>query len=151
MTSRSRRPVGDVTGRRSEELAAAAQQQLAERQGQISTANGPGEIVVDDDHLVDLTNPQQPTIHPLTPADLTEDERREIEYAKAAGEEVEVIGGAGIEVADTYRLMRVAEKCDPTIGFGVNGPNEYHFEPGKRYKVPTVVYDHLDSIGMVYH
>jgi len=149
-SGRSRRPVGDLTGRQSEELAAKASDQLAERSGQITTVNpSPEPITIDDGALVDLTNPSQPRVQRIGDDDLSDDEQREIESQRRRGAEVVEVGA--IEVSERTRLMRVSEKIDPVIGFGPNGTNEYHFEPGVLYKVPEVVYDHLDDIGFVYH
>lgn len=148
-TARSRRPAGDHTGRQAEQLTAQAQEELAQRAGKITTVNGPAEVIVDDDALIDVTNAQQPVVKSMTDSDVTDDEKREMARTRAQGGEVVEVGG--VEVGERTRLMRVAEKIDPVIGWGPSGPNEYHFEPGKLYKVPEVVYDHLDEIGYVYH
>lgn len=148
-SQRSRRPAGDVTGRNAERLAAQAQDELQARAGSITTVNGPPEVLVDEDIMVDVTNSQQPQVKRATDDDISEDERREIASTRRRGADVVEVGG--IEVGEVTRLMRVNEKIDPVIGWGPAGPNEYHFEPGVLYKVPEVVFDHLDDIGYVYH
>lgn len=142
---RSNRPAGDVTGRNAERLAAQAENELAERAGSISTARGGPAVVEDDSVLVDVTDASNPRQVSLTDGDINEDERWEIERTRAAGGEVVEVGS--VEVSDRTRLMRVSEKINPTVGFG----NDYEFEPGKVYRVPEVVYLHLDDIGYVYH
>lgn len=144
-TRRSNRPAGDTTGRNAERLAAQAETEIAERSGSISTARGAPSVVEDDGVLVDVTDASNPRRVNLTDDDISADERWEIERTRAAGGEVVEVGA--VEVSDRTRLMRVAERINPTIGFG----NDYEFEPGKVYRVPEVVYFHLDDIGYVYH
>lgn len=149
-TSRSKRSPGDHTGRQSEALAREAARRAD--QGAISTTQGPlggEEIIVDERSMVDLTNPSQPVVRTLDDDDLEADDRAEIERQARMGNTVVEVGG--VQVTEQTRLMRVAEACNPTIGFGPNGPFDYEFVPGPLYKVPAVVYDHLDACGYVYH
>jgi hypothetical protein len=149
-SQRSRRPAGDHTGRQSERLAREAEPELQRRSGEITTVNpAPGTMTIDENAIVDVTNPHQPAVRRITDDDVSEDERREVESHRRRGNDVVEV--QSIEVGERTRLMRVSEPCNPTIGFGPNGPNDFNFEPGLLYRVPEVVYDHLDAVGYVYH
>lgn len=52
-----------------------------------------------------------------------------------------------VEVSKATRVIRINATVDPTIGVG----NEYHFEEGRKYRVPAHVADHLDEKGYVWH
>lgn len=143
---RSTRPAGDVTGRNAERLAAEAEEQQEARTGLTTTGLHRGLTTVEEEGvLVDVTDAANPRKISITDDDVTEDERYEVERTRALGGDVVDVGA--VEVSERTRLMRVSEKISPTIGFG----NDYSFEPGKVYRVPEVVYLHLDDIGYVYH
>lgn len=145
-SQRSRRPAGDFTGRQAEQIAREKEPELRARAGEITTINSPGTTtVLDEDAIVDVTNPAQPQVKRVTDDDLSADEKAEIEANRRRGNDVVEVGS--IEVSERTRLMRVSEPCNPTIGFG----NDFDFVPGVLYKVSEVVYDHLDAIGYVYH
>lgn len=148
-SQRSRRPAGDFTGRQAERIAREKEPELLARAGQITTVNPAPTTVLDEGAIVDVTNASHPRVQQVTDDDITEDERLEIEANRRRGNDVVEVGA--IEVGERTRLMRVSEPCNPTIGFGPAGANDYNFVPGVLYKVPEVVYDHLDDIGYVYH
>lgn len=149
-SQRSRRPAGDFTGRQAEQIAREKEPELRARAGEITTINQPPTTtVLDEGAIVDVTNASQPRVKQITDDDVSEDERMEIEAHRRRGSDVVEVGA--IEVGERTRLMRVSEPVNPTIGFGPNGANDYDFVPGVLYKVPEVVYDHLDAIGYVYH
>lgn len=65
--------------------------------------------------------------------------------------EVTEVGGivdlGDVEVQQATRVIRVNATIDPTIGAG----NEFHFEEGRKYRVPAFVADHLEEKGYVWH
>lgn len=122
MGKQQKRP-GDVTGRKAEELAAKAAEELKERKAEIALATAAAEEERQNE-VVDLTSNK--------PAP-----KAEVEASDA------------VEVEQPYVNIRVNDTLEHvTIGQG----NHYdRFEPGRTYKVPKFVADHLEEKGFVWH
>lgn len=84
----------------------------------------------------------------LTEITYEDEDENENENDSQNIEEVGGIVDLGTQEVETQtRVIRVNETISPTIGAG----NEYHFEEGRKYRVPVHVAQHLDEKGYVWH
>lgn len=115
---------GDMTGRARENLAAAAQKELQEREGQISLAAHVEKERLETE-VVDYSE------GPSQPPTLTIDE-------------VEVLTP---DLAEEFAVIRVLDDIeDMTFGAG----NLYTFKVGQKYKVSAALANHLEEKGYLY-
>jgi hypothetical protein len=116
---------GDLTGRNKAALTKEHAEELARREGEISLINA--QAAADRDE----------TVHEVKPRDMS---------APAAPAPIEVADA--VEVETPMREFRVNTALENmTYGHG----NHYDFEEGVRYKAPKALYDHLDSLGYIWH
>lgn len=116
---------GDLTGRNKAALAKEHAEELAAREKEISLINAAAAAERDD------------TVHDVVPRDLSEP-------APAAPIEV----SDAVEVETPMREFRVNTAIENmTFGHG----NHFDFEEGVRYRAPKALYDHLDSLGYIWH
>jgi hypothetical protein len=116
---------GDATGRIGEALSREHAAELKAREGEISLLNAQAASERDD------------TVHDVTPKDLA-----------PAPEPAAIEVSDVIEVEVATREFRVNTTIENmTFGHG----NHYDFEEGIRYKAQKPLYDHLDSLGYVWH
>jgi hypothetical protein len=115
---------GDLTGRTKATLAKEHAEELKARESEISLMNAAA--AAERDETVHEVKPRQP----------------------------EPVVDTVVEVADTIevetpmREFRVNTSLENmTYGQG----NHYDFEEGVRYKAPKALYDHLDSLGYIWH
>jgi hypothetical protein len=144
---------GDQTGRTREHQAREAADDLRERQQEISMINQVQDLnddlgVYDPESNELLEGPEVAVVEEIIYAE--DDEAvidtlapRAVEAIPLEVEEME----ESIEVQEATRIIRIAEDCEPTIGYG----NNYDFKAGRRYRVPAHVARHLEEKGLVYH
>jgi hypothetical protein len=157
----------DFTGRESERLRELHREELRARQGQIGTVNEvppteedpnvvyglDGEPLAEVPDVVELDD-NEPVydlkgepLEPPTPRRKLQ-RRKQIEDVPAPvlEEPGEVV--ATEEPKPQYRVMRVNTDIEQmTYGVGTS----YDFQRGKKYYVPSDIYRHLDSKGLVVH
>ncbi|MDX3260688.1 hypothetical protein PV336_15825 [Streptomyces sp. MI02-2A] len=116
---------GDVTGRRKAELAKEHAEELKAREGEISLMTA---VAAEE---------KENTVVEVKPRDMS---------APVEPEPVEVADAVEVEVPmATFRVNTTLEQM--TYGHG----NHYDFEEGVKYKGPKALYDHLDSLGYIWH
>lgn len=74
-----------------------------------------------------------------------EAKKEPVDYTSAPVEEVTEV--ADVEVNRTVTIRVNNPITQMTFGAG----NLYDFEPGREYKVPKTLADHLEGLGYVYH
>uniref|UniRef100_A0AAU3I9W6 Uncharacterized protein n=1 Tax=Streptomyces sp. NBC_01393 TaxID=2903851 RepID=A0AAU3I9W6_9ACTN len=115
---------GDLTGRAKAALAKEHAEELSRRENEISLMNAAAAAERDD--TVHEAKPRQP---------------------EAVVDTVVEVADA-IEVETPMREFRVNTSLENmTFGHG----NHFDFEEGVRYKAPKALYDHLDSLGYIWH
>jgi hypothetical protein len=115
---------GDLTGRTKAALAKEHAEDLARREGEIALINA-AEAAEKANTVVEV-KPKQP--EPVVDT--------VVEVAET------------VEVETPMREFRVNTALENmTFGHG----NHYDFEEGVRYKAPKALYDHLDSLGYIWH
>jgi phage-related tail protein len=115
---------GDLTGRNKAALAKEHAEELAAREKEISLMNAAA-AAEKSDTVVEV-KPKQP--EPVVDT--------VVEVADA------------VEVETPVREFRVNTAIENmTFGHG----QHYDFEEGVRYKAPKALYDHLDSLGYIWH
>jgi hypothetical protein len=125
MAARNAARPGDLTGRNKAALAKEHAEELKARENEISLINAQAAAERDD------------TVHEVLPRDMT-----------PAPEPAAVEVANVVEVETPTREFRVNTSLqNMTYGVGQN----YDFEEGLRYKAPKALYDHLDSLGYVWH
>jgi ATP phosphoribosyltransferase len=123
-TARNVKRPGDATGRIGEALAKEHAEELKARENEISLLNAQVAAERDD------------TVHDVTPKDF------------APAPEPAAVEVSAVEVQVPTREFRVNTTIENmTFGHG----NHYDFEEGVRYKAEKPLYDHLDSLGYVWH
>lgn len=71
-----------------------------------------------------------------------------VDYTKKSNPEPTEVDVTDVEVGPTFKELRVnAEIEQMTFGHG----NEYNFKPGRVYRVPIEVANHLETLGYVWH
>jgi hypothetical protein len=116
---------GDLTGRTKAALTKEHAEELKQREGEIALINAQAAADRDD------------TVHEVKPRDLS---------APPAPAPIEVADA--VEVETPMREFRVNTALENmTFGHG----NHFDFEEGVRYKAPKALYDHLDSLGYIWH
>lgn len=134
----------DFTGKEIERLTAAAQDELKARAGQISMIHQQEEA--SQDRLIDVTqNPAAP-VFVEDVGDGKVDLKPVIKVTPVIVDDE--IDFSPVEVTSPTREMRVNQDVDQ-MTFGVG--NHYDFKVGKKYKVPSALYDHLNELGYVWH
>jgi uncharacterized protein with LGFP repeats len=115
---------GDLTGTKKAALAKEHAEELAAREGEISLMNA-ATAAAKENTVVEAK--------PKTPEPVVE---TVVEVADA------------VEVSTPAREFRVNTSIENmTFGHG----QHYDFEEGVRYKAPKALYDHLDSLGYIWH
>jgi hypothetical protein len=115
---------GDLTGRTKAALAKEHAEELASRANEIALINA-AEAAEKANTIVE--------VKPKTPEPVVD---TVVEVAEA------------VEVETPMREFRVNTSLENmTYGHG----NHYDFEEGVRYKAPKALYDHLDSLGYIWH
>jgi hypothetical protein len=116
---------GDLTGRTKAALAKENAEELARREGEIALINAAA------------AEEKSNTVVEVKPRDLS---------APPAPAPIEVADA--VEVETPMREFRVNTALENmTFGHG----NHFDFEEGVRYKAPKALYDHLDSLGYIWH
>jgi hypothetical protein len=116
---------GDLTGRRKAQLAAEHAEELKARENEISLINAAA------------AEEKENTVVEVKPRDMSAPaEPAPVEVAEAIEVEVPMV---------TFRVNTPLEQM--TYGHG----NHYDFEEGVKYKAPKPLYDHLDSLGYIWH
>ncbi len=116
---------GDLTGRTKAQLAKEHAEELKERENEISLINAAAAEKKDNE------------VVEVKPLDMS---------APAEASPVEVADAVEVEVPMvTFRVNTSIEKM--TFGHG----NHFDFEEGVKYRAPKPLYDHLDSIGYIWH
>ena len=114
----------DFTGRQREQLAEARANELRARESEISTIQKL-EAEIDEKTVTDYSQGTSPIV-------LDADD--------------EVVS-QGVELSDDTVIIRVAEELEMmTFGAG----NHYDFKPGKQYKVPRALAEHLLDKGYLW-
>jgi hypothetical protein len=125
MAARNVARPGDLTGRTKAALTKEHAEELKQREGEIALINAQAAADRDD------------TVHEVKPRDLS---------APPAPAPIEVADA--VEVETPMREFRVNTALENmTFGHG----NHFDFEEGVRYKAPKALYDHLDSLGYIWH
>jgi hypothetical protein len=125
MAARNVARPGDLTGRTKAALTKEHAEELKQREGEIALINA--QAAADRDE----------TVHEVKPRDLS---------APPAPAPIEVADA--VEVETPMREFRVNTSLENmTYGHG----NHFDFEEGVRYKAPKALYDHLDSLGYIWH
>jgi hypothetical protein len=125
MAARNVARPGDLTGRTKAALTKEHAEELKQREGEIALINAQAAADRDD------------TVHEVKPRDLS---------APPAPAPIEVADA--VEVETPMREFRVNTALENmTYGHG----NHFDFEEGVRYKAPKALYDHLDSLGYIWH
>lgn len=115
---------GDLTGRNKAALSKEHAEELARREGEIALINAAA--AEEKSNSVVEVKPKQP------------------EQAVETVVEVADV----VEVETPTREFRVNTALENmTFGHG----NHFDFEEGVRYKAPKALYDHLDSLGYIWH
>jgi hypothetical protein len=116
---------GDLTGRNKAALAKEHAEELKQRENEISLINAAAAADRDE------------TVHDVVPRDTA---------PAPAPAPVEVADA--VEVETPMREFRVNTSLENmTYGHG----NHFDFEEGVRYRAPKALYDHLDSLGYIWH
>jgi hypothetical protein len=116
---------GDLTGRNKAALAKEHAEEIKARENEIALINAQAAAERDD------------TVHEVLPKDLR---------PAPAPAAIEV--SDAVEVETPMREFRVNTSLENmTFGHG----NHFDFEEGVRYKAPKALYDHLDSLGYIWH
>lgn len=116
---------GDLTGRTKEALAKQNAEAVAARASEMSMISAAAEAERDD------------TVHEVMPKEMA---------PPPAPEPIEV--SDVVEVETPMREFRVNTTLE-NVTFGAG--NHFDFEEGIRYRAPKALYDHLDSLGYVWH
>jgi hypothetical protein len=125
MAARNVARPGDLTGRTKAALAKEHAEELKQREGEIALINAAA------------AEEKENTVVEVKPRDLS---------APPAPAPIEVADA--VEVETPTREFRVNTALENmTFGHG----NHYDFEEGVRYKAPKALYDHLDSLGYIWH
>lgn len=104
-------------------------------------------ITVDDDAILDPTHVPGALADPMK--DLKDLETKQQAKPVASNPmEVQDLGPEPITVEDEWRIVRVNTDIEE-MTYGVE--NTYTFLRGRRYRVPSHLYDWLESRGVVYH
>lgn len=149
---------GDFTGRQREEMQRAQAKAAAERSDELTMINAQQKVV--DEHAVHdpktgkvleapegVTVPTQPGDEPEPTPDVGPGATL-IEDQAPQKDEGPLLVDAGVEIAEAAEVeIRVNDDISPTIGAG----NHYHFEQGKKYKVPVNVAQVLEEKGYLWH
>jgi hypothetical protein len=116
---------GDLTGRNKAALAKEHAEELKQRENEIALINAAAAAERDD------------TVHDVVPRDTA---------PAPAPDPIEVADA--VEVETPMREFRVNTSLENmTFGHG----NHFDFEEGVRYRAPKALYDHLDSLGYIWH
>jgi hypothetical protein len=116
---------GDLTGRNKAALAKEHAEELKQRENEIALINAAAAAERDD------------TVHDVVPKDTA---------PAPAPDPIEVADA--VEVETPTREFRVNTSLENmTFGHG----NHFDFEEGVRYRAPKALYDHLDSLGYIWH
>lgn len=116
---------GDLTGRNKAALAKEHAEELKQRENEIALINAAAAAERDD------------TVHDVVPRDTA---------PAPAPDPIEVADA--VEVETPTREFRVNTSLENmTFGHG----NHFDFEEGVRYRAPKALYDHLDSLGYIWH
>ena len=160
MPPTQRKRAGDLTGRTVERLAEEHKEELEAREAEISLTNqvkaqakddvidadtllpDPDAVVEDDEPGDGLVSPPAPPVPSAPP--VPEVQRQ----PEPQLERTQVTHSPGVTVERPKVTFRVNSDVENmTYGAG----NNYTFKEGQRYSGTQDLYNHLDSIGLIYH